>query len=74
MHPHSTPDEPDWWDVRQPLGNGHVGMRTLTLLLTRRMATQLQAIANDLELEPEETALHLLRDTLWHHYHGMQHI
>lgn len=46
----------------------------LTLLLTRRMFVQLQVVAQDLELDPGEAALLLLRDTLWRHYHMMQHI
>lgn len=51
-----------------------LGDQPLTLLLTKRMSAQLHAVAHDLELPIEEAALSLLRDTLWRHYHMMQHV
>jgi hypothetical protein len=68
MHSHDTGYGSDWdWQPRQN------DTQMLTLLLTRRMSAQLQAIAHDLELPPDEAAFHLLRDTLWSRYHLMQH-
>jgi hypothetical protein len=68
MHPHSNGFDSDWdW---QPPRTSH----QLTLLLSQRMAAQLQAVAHDLELATDECALLLLRETLWRHYHMMQHI
>jgi hypothetical protein len=74
MHPHSTNDYDPDWEWGPPQQRSQPGAQQLTLLLTRRMAAQLHAVAHDLELSLDEAALLLLRDTLWRHYHMMQHL
>lgn len=74
MHPHDTNGYGSDWDWGPPQQRPQSGTQHVTLVLTRRMGAQLQAIAHDLELSADETALVLLRDTLWRHYHWMQHL
>lgn len=74
MHPYDTNGNDPGWEWGPPQQRTQPVTQQLTLVLTRRLWAQLQAVAHDLEMTPDDAALHLLRESTWQRYHLMQHI